>query len=69
MTYSYDFSVDHLGTLSVIRPLNPQARDWLVRNTDAEGWQWMGNALAIDPRCAMDVVEGFVADGFDWRRT
>lgn len=42
-------------------------RDWLEKNTNAEGWQWLGNTLAIDTRFASDLVDGIVNAGFTLR--
>jgi hypothetical protein len=38
--------------------------EWLMLNTDAEGWQWQGRALCVDKRLAGALLEGVMGAGF-----
>jgi hypothetical protein len=38
-------------------------KEWLKENCRTEGWQWLGECLAIEPRYARDIVEGMQGDG------
>ena len=61
---SADFQIEDHGSICLVRPLNDAARDWLDEHVEAEGWQWMGNALACEPRYLPDLADGIEADGF-----
>jgi hypothetical protein len=60
-----DFEVNDTGSIVQIIPLTPAASEWLDENVESEGWQWMGNALCIDPRSAEAVIDGMVGDGLE----
>ena len=46
------------GTVDLIEGVSKAGTDWLKKNTRTEPWQWVGNAIAVDPRYAGDVVAG-----------
>ena len=58
-----DLEVMEHGTVGMIRPASQVGREWLKENVQAEGWQWLGGALACEPRMTADLVEGARADG------
>ena len=39
---------------------------WLAGNTDAAAWQWQGDSLHVDARCAEAVFAGVRDAGFTW---
>lgn len=55
----FDFS-DH-GSLVMVTPRNENAREHLAENTDG---QWLGYALAVEPRYAADLSALLCRDGF-----
>ena len=59
-----DFQLEDHGTVCLIRPLNGPATDWLDEHVESEGWQWMGDALACEPRMLPTIADGMEADGF-----
>ena len=38
--------------------------EWLVLNTDAATYQWIGRTLAVDTSCAGDLLYGVGSAGF-----
>jgi hypothetical protein len=48
--------LDH-GSIVLFIPLDACAKEWLEDNTDAEPWQWLGGALAVDHRAARALAE------------
>ena len=47
------------------RPLTPAGKQWLHDMTQHEGWQWLGGALAVEPRMVCALVEGAREDGLE----
>lgn len=61
-----DFSLQHHGTIVILTPTSPAGHDWLAENVQAESWQrWGQCSVAIEPRYAPAIVDGFLADGLD----
>ena len=60
-----DFTIENHGSIILIRPSTQPAKDWLDFNCASEPWQWWGDALAVEPRCAPDIVDGLRDDGFE----
>lgn len=57
----FDFA-DH-GSVILLRPLSDGATDWCDDNLpDA---MWLGGAVAIEPRCFPDILEGIRDEGFN----
>lgn len=54
--------LENHGTIVLARPLDDEAREWLLR-TAPEDAQFWGEALVIEPRFVGGVVEAFTADG------
>ncbi len=46
------------GTVVVLRPVTEAAQAWIDENIISEGWQWLGNTLAVDHRYADAVLNG-----------
>lgn len=56
------------GSLVTFTPEGDIEHEWLVSNTNAEPWQWLGRSLAVDARIAVDlyaavVDAGLITDG------
>jgi hypothetical protein len=60
-----DLQVENHGSIFLFRPLTHEAEVWLNENTNAEGWQWFGGALAVEPRYAEDLAYGAQQDGLE----
>lgn len=58
-----DIAVEEHGTVTLLRPLTRAGGQWLHDNVSSEPWQWMGVALAAEPRLVPAVIEGAQADG------
>jgi len=63
ITYLVDAVVEHHGTVTLLRAYSPAARSWIDEHVDYEGWQVMGNAIAVEPRMLGPIVEGMQGDG------
>jgi hypothetical protein len=64
MQTELDYEVSDHGSIWTIRPISDAARDWIDENVGAEDWQWMGGALAIEPRYAGDILFAMQEEGF-----
>ena len=62
-----DISIELHGTVALLRPLTEAGSDWLDDNVEAEGWQYLGNALAAEPRSVHAIINGIVDDGLNVR--
>jgi hypothetical protein len=54
--------VNH-GSVIMIHVLTDAGRIWVDENVGVEGWQWMGEAFACEPRFVADLIDGAEADG------
>jgi hypothetical protein len=63
-----DFRVTNHGSIITIQPLTDEATTWLDENVEAEGWQWMGPSLCVEPRMAGALVDGIEEAGFSCGR-
>jgi hypothetical protein len=57
-----DFRVEYHGSIVLVRPLTEEAKAWLNDNVSADS-QWMGDALAVEPRYIESLVEGMEGSG------
>ena len=60
-----DFRTADHGSVILIWPVSDAAHQWVEENVIAEPWQWFGGALGVDHRCALDLIDGIVAAGFE----
>lgn len=58
-----DLVVEDHGTVALLRPMTRLGGQWLHDNVSSEPWQWMGPALACEPRLVQPVIDGAEADG------
>jgi hypothetical protein len=63
-----DFLIADHGSIFTIAPVSEAARQWLDENVASEPWQWLGDALCVDHRCARDLIDQIADDGFDVSR-
>jgi hypothetical protein len=59
-----DFLIADHGSIVSILPVSAAAREWLDANIMSEPWQWLGGAIAVDPRCARDIIAALADTGF-----
>lgn len=57
-----DFTFTNHGTIGLLDPLTPDAEAWCVEHLP-DDCQMLGDAYAIEPRFASDIIEGIVNDG------
>jgi hypothetical protein len=63
-----DFQIIDQGSIFLIRPLNEAARQWLDENVVSEPWQWVDDALCVEPRFARDLLIEIEEAGFEITR-
>jgi Holliday junction resolvase-like predicted endonuclease len=56
------FEIINNGTIVNIKPLTPEAKLWFNQNVNFESWQCCGDYVAIEPRMANDIIDGFNAE-------
>jgi hypothetical protein len=59
-----DFNIQYHGTVTLLKPLTDACAEWVEENVAAEDWQWLGGALAVEPRYLPPLVEGLIEAGF-----
>jgi hypothetical protein len=60
-----DFQIADHGSIISIKPVSEAARTWVDENVASEPWQWLGDALCLDARCARDLLSAIAAEGFE----
>jgi hypothetical protein len=60
-----DFLIADHGSIVWIVPISGAAREWLGENAISEPWQWQGDALSVEHRCAGDLIQEIKVAGFD----
>lgn len=64
MSITTDFIIENTGSIILFRPMTDDARKWLDFNCVPEPWQWFGDAMACEPRCADNIIDGLRDSGF-----
>ncbi len=60
-----DIRVENHGSIVLLQPLNPAAREWLDQHVAWE--QKFGNAIVVEPRYVAGIVQGAINDGLEVR--
>ena len=60
MTIPNVVSIENHGSVVLLRPLSDEARLWIDENVQTEGWQWFGDAFAVEPRYVEPLVRGLL---------
>lgn len=63
MDTQVDAFIFNHGSLVGIRPETPAAQQFIADNVEAEGYQWLGRTLMVEPRYVGAIIEGMQADG------
>lgn len=58
-----DIRVENHGSIFLFRWLTKAGKSWIGENVSAEGWQFFGDALAVDHHYARDLASGMLNDG------
>lgn len=58
-----DFFVENHGSIMLVRPVTGDARDWLEIHVTGDEHQYFGDALVVEPRYILNLVEGIRGDG------
>jgi len=57
-----DVSIENHGSIFLFRVLTPAAQEFADNHLELEGWQWMGNGFAVEPRFAEDLAAAMMND-------
>lgn len=60
-----DVFISNQGSIVMIRPLTQKAKDWVEANVQLEGYQWLGDSFACEPRYADDLISGMLGDDLE----
>ena len=60
-----DFTLENHGSLFLLRPLNPGAKDWMGEHLpmDSPETQFWGEAIVIEHRYLAPIVDGIIGNG------
>lgn len=58
-----DIRAESGGSVAYLQPLTRAGLNWITDNLNTEPWQWIGGALAVEPRNVDDLAEAARADG------
>ena len=53
-----DVLVENHGSIALLTPVTPDARQWIDEHVQLEGWQWLDCSFACEPRCVDQLIEG-----------
>jgi hypothetical protein len=64
-TTELDFRLENHGSLFLLLPLTPAAKDWMGEHLpmDNPETQFWGDAIVIEPRYVTSIVDGILGDG------
>lgn len=60
-----DVSVVNCGSIFMITPLTPVAKEWVDEHVGLEGYQWMGPSFACEHCYVDNLISGMQHDGLD----
>ena len=64
-----DIEVKNEGSVVLLIPMSSRGKAWIDDNLQLEGWQWYGNAAAVEARYADAIVDGMQDDGLEVQGT
>lgn len=62
-----DVEITDHGSIVTFRPLTPAAEAWFDQHVQAEPWQWLGSALAVEHRLGSHLLGGILDAGLTIR--
>jgi hypothetical protein len=60
---SPDVLFSNEGTVCTFEPISDVAKDWIREHVQSEPWQWLAGRLAVEHRCASELIEAMRDDG------
>jgi hypothetical protein len=64
LNFAPDITIECHGSIDLFRPLTRAGREWLAANTpEGDNIQYFGSALAVEPRYALNLINGMTNDG------
>jgi len=63
MKRTVDLRFENQFSLVLIRPLTVRGKEWVKERMIVEDWQWVGGAVATEPRLAADIFHGAASEG------
>ena len=60
-------TVETIRSIFLLRPASHAGKQWITENLapTAESWQWLNEALSVEPRYVADIVQGAIDDGLE----
>lgn len=55
------------ASVVMVEPVSDEAKAWVSENVGLEGWQYLGNSFAVEPRYVDDLIAGMQGDGLEVR--
>lgn len=65
MSHEIDYLFEDHGSIFMVTPQTPEAREHLEMNIDNKA-MWFGLSLVVEPRYVRDLAEGLDAEGYSW---
>jgi hypothetical protein len=65
MPKNTDVEIANGGSIFLVTPLTPAAREWVDANVPLETWQWFGPGFAVEHRYILGLIDGMKADGLE----
>lgn len=59
-----DIKIVDEGSVILFVPKNDEAKTWMNENLQVEGWQRLGDNIAVDHRSAGIIIEALEDNGF-----
>jgi hypothetical protein len=59
-----DFVVQNEGSIFLLRPLTYAAKEW-IRDNISPDHMTLGDAVVVEHRFILGLIEGIIADGFE----
>jgi hypothetical protein len=58
-----DLQIIDDGSIVQFLPETAAGAEWLEENVELDDYRWRGNALVVDHRFALDLIDGLRSDG------
>lgn len=58
-----DLRFENQFSVVLIRPLTVRGMEWIKERVVVDAWQWLGRAIAVEPRNAAEILIGAKGEG------
>jgi hypothetical protein len=58
-----DFSVVNHGSVVLVTPQSRKAKKFVNEQIVLDGWQWLGDSFAVEPRFVGNLLDGIIQEG------